>query len=166
MDTVISKWRPSWWSDEVHGSAWDRIKEAMRRDWMQTKHDLGVGGHQMNQSLIDTVKQAARTEHLPSINEANPPKVIGEWSEAEIPYGYGYAARTQFGVQHPQWNEGLEQRLKGEWMGSPESARPDWDAVRGFVRRGYEYDDDDDSPTLTGGAVAGTRPARDAPSRD
>ena len=62
MSTTISKWRPSWWSDEVHGSAWERAQEAMRRDWAQTKHDLHLGGHEMNQSLTDTLKQAAGQE--------------------------------------------------------------------------------------------------------
>ena len=27
MGTMITKWRPSWWTDAVHGSAWDRVKD-------------------------------------------------------------------------------------------------------------------------------------------
>jgi len=88
----------------------------MRRDWMQTKHDLGVGGHELNQSATDTLKQAAAEQHLPTINETNPPKVIGEWDEAEIPYGYGYAARKHLGAQHPVWNDRLEAKLEKEWV--------------------------------------------------
>jgi hypothetical protein len=139
MGTMISKWRPSWWTDEVHGSAWERVKEAMRRDWMQTRHDLGVGGHEMNQTLANTVKQATANEHLPTINEANPPTVIGEWSEAEVPYGYGYGARTEYGARHPQWNEGLEQMLEGEWVSAQDDVRHDWGTVRSLVRGGYEF---------------------------
>lgn len=141
---TIANWRPSWWSEEVRGSAWERAREAMRRDWTQTKHDLGIGGHEMNQGLTDTVKQAAATQHLPSINEANPPKVIGEWDEAEIPYGYGYAARRHFGRAHPAWNEGLETKLETEWTTAsvkvPGNGRRGWTEVRALVRRGYEYD--------------------------
>lgn len=155
MGTMISKWRPSWWTEEVHGSAWDRIKEAMRSDWMQTKHDLGVGGHELNQTLVNTVKQAGAKEHLLTINDANVPKVIRHWREAEISYGFGHAARTQFGARHPRWNEGLEQKLKGEWMAAQSHVPHDWAAVRSFVRRGYEYQESE-SPTLSGGVGAPT----------
>jgi hypothetical protein len=123
MGTWISKWRPSWWTDEVHGSAWDLIKDAVRRDWMQTAHELSIRRYEMNQTLSDTLRQAAA------------------WSEAEIPYGFGYAARTRFGAQHPRWNDGLEQRLKGEWMGSLDSVLYEWEAVRSFVRCGYEFEE-------------------------
>jgi hypothetical protein len=138
---TIANWRPSWWSDEVRGSAWDRAREAMRRDWMQTKHDLGIGGHQMNQGVADTVKQAMAKEHLPDINQANPPKVIGDWDEAEIPYGYGYAARKRFGSAHPVWNEGLETKLASEWSTLAHDGRQDWTVVSALVRRGYDYDE-------------------------
>ena len=33
--------QPSWWNEEKHGSAWDRVKQAMKRDWEQTKNDVG-----------------------------------------------------------------------------------------------------------------------------
>ncbi len=140
MGTMMSKWRPSWWADEVHGSAWDRVKEAMRRDWSQTKHDLLLGGHEMNQGVTDTLAQAAGKEHLPSINQANPPKVIGEWSDAEIPYRYGHAARAQFGAQHPGWSPELEAKLKVEWLLAEDASTRDWESARRFVRRGYEVD--------------------------
>ena len=26
MSLMISKWRPSWWTADVHGSAWERAK--------------------------------------------------------------------------------------------------------------------------------------------
>ena len=42
------KWQPAWWN-EGHASAWDRVKEAMRRDWEQTKQDMKMkGGHELN----------------------------------------------------------------------------------------------------------------------
>ena len=138
MSTMISSWRPSWWAEEVHGSAWERAREAMRRDWAQTKHDLHLGGHEMNQSATDTLKQAAGKDHLRNINQANPPKVIGEWSDAETPYRYGVAARRQFGDQHPGWSPELETKLKNEWMEAQDQATRDWESARRFVRRGYE----------------------------
>lgn len=142
MGTTISQWRPTWWSDEVHGSAWERAREAMRRDWSQTKHDLHIGGHEMNQSSGDTLRQAGGNQHLPTINQANPPKVIGEWSDAEIPYRYGYAAQRQFGTQHPAWSPELEAKLKAEWLEAENAASRDWESARRFVRCGYEFRDD------------------------
>ena len=32
-ETQDPTWRPSWWKAEVHGSAWERVREAMQRDW-------------------------------------------------------------------------------------------------------------------------------------
>jgi len=124
----------------------------MRRDWMQTKHDLGVGGHELNQSATDTLKQAAAEQHLPTINETNPPKVIGEWDEAEIPYGYGYAARKHLGAQHPVWNDRLEAKLEKEWNTNEDLGRRDWKTVRLLVLRGYEYDE----KSNTWGPLVGT----------
>lgn len=38
---------------------WERIKQALQRDWEQTKFDLGLdGGQDVRQDLSDTVKQA------------------------------------------------------------------------------------------------------------
>jgi len=139
MSTTISTWRPSWWSNEVHGSAWDRAKEALRRDWSQTKHDLHVGGHEMNQDVSDTLNQAAGKKHLPDINEANPPRVIGEWTDAEVPYRYGHAAQLYFGARYPTWSPELEAKLKTEWITAEDAASHEWEAARRFVRRGYEF---------------------------
>ncbi len=140
MSTTISMWRPSWWTDEVHGSAWDRAKEAMRRDWAQTKHDLHLGGHEMNQGAIDTLKQAAGEQHLLTINQANPPQAIGEWSDAEMPYRYGHAAYRQFGAEYPEWSPGLDAKLENEWMTAEDRIPNDWEWARRFVRRGYELE--------------------------
>jgi hypothetical protein len=110
----------------------------MRRDWSQTKHDLHVGGHEMNQDVGDTLSQATGKQHLPSINQANPPRVIGVWSDAEIPYRYGHAARRQFGEAYPAWSPELEAKLKSEWMEAEDQATREWESARRFVRRGYE----------------------------
>lgn len=56
--------RPAWWNDQ-HNSAWDRVKEAMRRDWEQTRADFG-GGRDLNQNVVDTVLQAVGSEPLPA----------------------------------------------------------------------------------------------------
>jgi len=32
---------PTWWNAEYE-SGWDRVKAAFKRDWDQTKHDMGA----------------------------------------------------------------------------------------------------------------------------
>ncbi len=133
------KWQPKWFTTE-HASAWDRVKEAMRRDWEQTKHDLHMkGGHELNQGLSDTVKQAAGKEAMPPIDKANPPKVIGSWDDVELPLEYGYAARMKYGEAHTAWTNELETTLRSEWDQGRSATGRAWDDVRDHVKRGYEY---------------------------
>ena len=84
--------QPPWWN-EGYASAWDRAKEAFRRDWEQTKKDMHLkGGHELNQGARDTMKQAAGKQAIPADDRANPPKVIGDWNDLELPIEYGYGA--------------------------------------------------------------------------
>jgi hypothetical protein len=46
------------------------------------------------------------------------------------------ATRIRYGATHATWNEGIEQRLRGEWMAAQEKAGCDWEAVTKFMRRG------------------------------
>jgi hypothetical protein len=137
---TTTNWQPSWW-DDSHGSAWERVKEAMRRDWEQTKKDLQLpNGHELNQGVMDTIKQAMGSEPIPAADGPNPPKVVGSWDEAEVPMGYGYTAKTKYGAEHPTWNEGIELRLRSEWeAGHPGETQKAWPEVGPLVRRGYEY---------------------------
>ena len=133
------KWQPAWWN-ESHASAWDRVKEAVRRDWEQTRHDLHIkGGHELNQQATDTVKQASGREAIPSNDRPNPPKVIGNWDDVELPVEYGYGARTKYGSAHTAWSRDLEDKLKKEWEAGRANTGRDWDEVCEFVRTGYEY---------------------------
>jgi hypothetical protein len=129
------KWQPKWWKHETHGSAWDRVKEAMRRDWEQTKHDFHMkGGHELNQNVKDTVKQMAGKEEIRG-DQPNPPKVIGSFDDVEMPLGYGYGAQHQY--PNKKWND-VETNLRSDWDENTTGRR--WDDVRDYVRRGYEYD--------------------------
>ncbi len=135
---MTATWQPSWWN-QSHGSAWERIKEALKRDWEQTKQDLGLPhGHELNQDVTDTIKQAAGTEAIPPHDRPNPPKVIGSWDDAEGPIEYGYSARNSLGGDDPEWNDRIEEKLRAEWEGSPDAGKP-WRDVKGMVRHGYEY---------------------------
>jgi len=133
------RWQPAWWNDN-YASAWDRVKEAMRRDWEQTKHDVHLkGGHELNQNVGDTLKQAAGKEAIPPADQLNPPKVIGEWNDVEIPYRYGFGARDRYGSQYSAWSGELESTLRKEWESGQNAPNTRWDDVKSYVRRGYEY---------------------------
>ena len=108
------KWKPAVVDCEDYESGWDRAKEALQRDWEQTKHDLHIkGGHQLNQGVGDTVKQAAGKEQIPSNDGPIPPKVIGEWNDIELPIEYGYGrALGRYGAQHTAWSSELETTLR------------------------------------------------------
>src|SRR5437764_1283869 len=90
---------PSWWSD-AHTSGWDRAKEALRRDWEQTKADLSkTKGMNLRQDVGDTVKQAFGKEAIPPGNLPNPPgeKVdVKDWTAVEPSIRYGYGARHYY----------------------------------------------------------------------
>jgi hypothetical protein len=142
---VVKSNQPAWWKDE-HSTSWDRVKEALRRDWDQTKFDLHVGGHELNQDFEETARQM-KGAPIPPIDRANPPKVLKdvslEWEREEEPVRYGYGARVQYGTQHPRWTPELEGKLRtewAEWTGMNGAKRP-WEDVRPAVRHGYEYDD-------------------------
>jgi len=134
---MSNNWRPNWWQEENVGSTWERVKAAVVRDWQQTKHDLHAGGHELHQDIQDTVKQAAGSERIPSDGGMNPAKVIGELSEAEMPIGYGYGARSHYGQQFQGWNEDVEDQLRSEWESGKPPAR--WEQVREQVKYGFEY---------------------------
>jgi hypothetical protein len=129
---------PSWWS-ESPASAWERLKEAVRRDWQQTKHDLHVtGGHELNQRISDTLKQAAGTERIPARRRPNPPRVLGELGDIEEPRFFGDAAFGHYGALYPTWSAELEATLERDWERTEAAATRPWSMVRARVREGYE----------------------------
>lgn len=63
---------PSWWTEQPT-SDWDRVKEALKRDWEQTKWDFGSStGRDLRQTAADTVKQALGLEPIPLPHQPNP----------------------------------------------------------------------------------------------
>lgn len=142
--------QPKWWTEEKHGTSWDRAKEAMKRDWEQTKKDFGAGGRELDQDVDDTVKQAVGKDVIPPRNQVNAPGGIPmpkpaaprmegyAWHDVEQPIRYGYGARQQYGSQHSDWNDKLEVALKEEWEQLKKDSNKAWNDVKHFVRHGYD----------------------------
>lgn len=120
--------KPQWWTDK-HEGAWDRIKDAMKRDWEQTKHDFSKKkGEELNQGAGDTVKQAAGKEPIPPITQPN-------WDDDEDSYRFGAGARDQFHGEYPAWNDKLESKLSTEWTNL--KTGKDWDSVKARVKHAW-----------------------------
>ena len=129
-----SKTQPHWWNDR-HGSAWDRVKDALSRDWEQTKADFSkTKGQELNQNAADTVKQAtgATTPPPPTVPNAKP---ADDYKTAEPALRYGHGAASHY-ADAKQWDDGLEAKLKTEWD-NLKSGR-DWDSIKRYVRHGWD----------------------------
>jgi hypothetical protein len=128
-----ANWQPKWWTEE-HATGWAKVKEALKRDWEQTKSDLHMGGRDLDQNVGDTVKQATGKEPIPS-------RGLG-WDDAEQPLMYGYGARQRYGTQHREWNDDLESTLRTDWEhdhgGAGDTLKHKWEDVKNVVRHGFD----------------------------
>jgi hypothetical protein len=133
-----ASFQPKWWT-EKHGSQWENLKGALKRDWEQTKKDLHMGGQELNQDVGDTLKQAAGSEPIPPSNSMGTKRGTDlGWDDAEQPLMYGVGARHQYGAQHDKWNDKLESTLKNDWEAAEGGAKRKWDEVKNVVRHGYD----------------------------
>lgn len=118
-------------------SAWERVKEAIRRDWEQTLYDLQIeGGHELNQGLADTIKQAAGRQPIPRRNQPNPRNGLRDWGAVDEPIGYG--ARPAEDPEQAARYEDIETTLRSEWPGGNRKLVDRWGVPRGdeHERRG------------------------------
>jgi hypothetical protein len=51
-----------------------KVKEALERDWEQTKHDITRKGRDLDQDVPDTLRQGAGKEPIPPEGVPNPSK--------------------------------------------------------------------------------------------
>lgn len=110
--------QPSWYTDEDM-STWDRIKNAFKNDWEQTRHDFGSDtARDLDQDVDDTVKQAAGTDDA--------------FENREQAFRFGHAARRQYGADHDEWDDSLERKLSADYSGHFARDRED-------IRYGYDY---------------------------
>lgn len=122
---------PHWWTDD-HSSSWERAKQALRRDWEQTKGDLADTGVDLNQGALDTIRQAVGAQGIPVDHLPNPgPRHDWAWVEPAMRYGHG-AARH---YSDSDWNEQISERLRKEWEAS--GHRSTWESVKEGIERGW-----------------------------
>jgi hypothetical protein len=122
---------PSWWTQE-QDSSWDRVKAAFKRDWDQTKHDLGGAQPETKQNAKDTVKQASGTQ-------AVPPRGQTVYEKAEPAYRFGYGARSHYGTKYSAWNKDLETELKRDWTSTKPGSN--WDNDAPYIRSGWDFEE-------------------------
>ncbi len=112
---------PKWWKSD-YDSGWDRVKAAFRRDWEQTKHDMGSKtAPDLGQNVDDTVKQMMGKEQ-PGMT----------YEQMEPGYRFGYGAYQHFGSQYHSWSPELEDRLRGDYG-------DDFIRDRDAIRYGWDY---------------------------
>ena len=110
--------RPDWYTDE-DDSAWNRIKNAFKNDWEQTKSDFGSdSARDLKQDVDDTIKQAAGSDNA--------------FENREQAFRFGYGARRNFASTHSAWDSNLENKLREDYKG-------DFNHDRDDIRRAYEY---------------------------
>ncbi|HWD19758.1 MAG TPA: hypothetical protein VHB20_10820 [Verrucomicrobiae bacterium] len=126
---MIQRSNPKWWTKD-NDSSWDRVKAAMKRDWDQTKHDVGGKQPDTNQDVNDTVKQASGKQSIP-------PRGVPNYDTAEPALRFGYGARSQYGKKYSKWTPDLENELKRDWTESNRDVN--WDDESRYIRSGWEY---------------------------
>jgi hypothetical protein len=131
---------PNWWTQRETG-AWERVREALERDWEQTKADFSGrhSGHDLNQQLADTFKQVAGTEAIPPIDVSNSAAEAFNMDDAfnhvepAFRYGVGTGSKS---AEDQEWDAMLEQELSMEW--SALAPTKPWIESKNHVRRGWE----------------------------
>jgi hypothetical protein len=125
---------PKWWTVE-NDTAWDRIKSALKRDWDQTKHDVGANEPDTNQKIGNTIHQANGKEVIP-------PRGQPAYEELEPAHRFGYGAHLKYGDDHDEWDEELETTLRQDWEQIAPSRKQTWMQDRAAIRYGWDYDPD------------------------
>lgn len=108
------------------------MKASFKRDWDQTKHDVGGNEPDTAQQVSDTVKQAAGKEVIP-------PRGVPNYEDTEDAYRFGYGARSQYGNRFPRWDNSVEAQLAKDWRGTYTGL--DWESYKDAVQRGWDYDE-------------------------
>ena len=131
MVTTFKIRNPGWWGADIE-SAWNRVKDAVKREW--TQYDLGpFGKADLNQPIGGAVRQAQSWEDIP-------PHGKPKYDEIELAFRFGYGAHVQFGGNHASWDKDLVEFLREEWEKLPANQRRSWMEDRTTIRYGWEFE--------------------------
>src|SRR5262245_54042317 len=73
-----SPWRPSWWNEETHGRAWDKVREVMIRDRAEMRQELKRPEGELDRELQEAAKRAYGADHAESTAAPTPREVYGD----------------------------------------------------------------------------------------
>ena len=103
---------PLWWGAE-HDFAWDHVKMALQRAL-----------HEPGQACPEGACPAPDAQAFPDFEPA---------------YRFGFGARLEFGLEHPNWSCELEKRLREEWrLLAPDRAKW-WEQDRLAMSYGWNF---------------------------
>ena len=91
---------------------------------------------------LKPIKKIGNTTRQALGKEVITPRGMSTFEEAEPAYRYGYGARSKYGDEYPEWNDELEEHLRGEWSEIAPSRKQTWMQDRAFIRRAWDYDQD------------------------
>ena len=114
-------------------SSWEKVKAAIKRDWDQTKHDMGGDEPDTDQKVGNTVRQA-------SGKEAIPPRGALAYDDVEPAIRFGHGAREIYGEEYLYWDDELEARLQSDWEKIEPARKETWMQDRAAIRYAWEYE--------------------------
>ena len=104
----------------------------MKRDWDQTRHDLGSDEPDTNQSIGHTARQARG-------KEITPPRGEPTYEEMKPAYHFGCAAHSKYGSEYSEWNDNLEIRLAKDWRAIEPTRKQTWMQDRAAIRDAWNW---------------------------
>jgi hypothetical protein len=116
---------------------WEHVKQALQRDWAQTRADFSGGGKELHQNVGDTVKQATGRQPIPPKGVPNPTRALSpqDWERAEPAVRYGFNSHAELGTNHTMWSDELDRKLAHGW--NERATGMKYDDVREAVKVGW-----------------------------
>lgn len=122
---------PAWWTT-ANETAWERTRAAFKRDWDQTKHDVGANQPDTHQNVTRTINQAVGSEVIP-------PRGVPNYEELEPAYRFGHGAYDKYSPNFQQWDQDLEDQLEADWSATNPSRVRNWTEDRAAIRQGWDF---------------------------
>lgn len=133
MTTIANIRNPGWWGTDIE-SAWNRVKDVVKRDWGQPPDDFGASCKpDFESTMDDSVREAQGWDTMAAPEEPN-------CDEIELAFRFGYGAHVQFGGNYTYWDKDLAEFLREEWEKLPANQRRTWMEDRSTIRYGWEFE--------------------------